>query len=114
MLKRNAACALLLLVTSLHGADVDRPLPPDKAQAAIVLPPELTLELVACEPQVQSPVEMAFDENGILYVVEMLDYPNAVKDKPPLGRIVRLEDVDGDGRYENQRSSPIVCSWPMA
>jgi putative membrane-bound dehydrogenase-like protein len=61
----------------------------------------LRIELAACEPQVQSPVAMAFDERGRLWVVEMRDYPNG----PPAGaaaegRIQVLEDRDGDGFFE--------------
>ena len=58
--------------------------------------PELTIELVAAEPEVASPVAIAWDEEGRLFVAEMLDYPIA----PTSGRIRRLEDRDGDGRYE--------------
>ncbi|HEY1376390.1 MAG TPA: PVC-type heme-binding CxxCH protein, partial [Gemmataceae bacterium] len=53
------------------------------------------------EPQIESPVAMAFDEDGRLWVVEMLDYPNGpAPGRPPEGRIKVLEDRDGDGRYE--------------
>ena len=44
-----------------------------------------------------SPVAMAWDEMGRLYVVEMTDYPTAATG----GRVKRLEDRDGDGRYEH-------------
>ena len=40
---------------------------------------------------------IAWDEDGRLYVAEMIDYPVA----PAAGRIRRLEDRDGDGRYEH-------------
>jgi hypothetical protein len=33
------------------------------------------VELVASEPNVMSPVEMAFDEDGKMYVAEIMDYP---------------------------------------
>ena len=59
--------------------------------------PALTIELVAAEPEVTSPVAIAWDEDGRLYVAEMIDYPVA----PASGRIRRLEDRDGDGRYEH-------------
>ena len=57
------------------------------------------VELFVSEPQVMSPVEMVFDEEGRIYVAEMMDYP----DDPPAGqparsRIRLLEDTDGDGR----------------
>jgi putative membrane-bound dehydrogenase-like protein len=58
------------------------------------------VELVAAEPDIQSPVAMAFDEDGRLWVVEMRDYPNGpAKGQPPEGRIVILEDREGTGRY---------------
>ena len=44
-----------------------------------------------------SPVAIAWDEDGRLYVAEMIDYPTATA----TGRIRRLEDRDGDGRYEH-------------
>lgn len=65
----------------------------------------LTLELVAAEPEIQSPVAMAFDEEGRLFVVEMLDYPNGpAPGDAPQGRIRRLEDRDGDGRFETSET----------
>ncbi len=59
------------------------------------------MELVAAEPQVQSPVAAAFDADGNLYVAEMRDYP--YKPKPgrtPLGTVRLLRDTDGDGRFD--------------
>ncbi len=74
---------------------------PQESRKCFHLPPGLTIELVACEPQVQSPVAMAFDPQGRIWVVEMADYPNGPeKGKPPLGRIRILEDRNGDGFYE--------------
>lgn len=59
------------------------------------------VEPFASEPEVMSPVDMAFDEDGKVYVAEMLDYP----DDPPPGKPVRsrirlLEDANHDGKYE--------------
>ncbi|HAM70241.1 MAG TPA: hypothetical protein DCM86_01175 [Verrucomicrobiales bacterium] len=58
--------------------------------------PALVIELVASEPDVASPVAMAWDADGRLYVAEMFDYPLG----PAPGRIKVLEDRDGDGVYE--------------
>ncbi len=58
--------------------------------------PNLEIELVAAEPQVLSPVAMAWDAAGRLYVAEMIGYPAT----PDLGQIRLLEDRDGDGVYE--------------
>ncbi len=62
---------------------------------------DFKVEVFLKEPQVMSPTEMVFDENGRIYVAEMLDYP----DDPPPGKPIRsriklLEDNDGDGKYE--------------
>src|SRR5918992_95177 len=75
-------------------------LTPAQAQAAFRIDPGLRIELVASEPAIESPVAMAFDEDGRLWVVEMRDYPNGpAKGQPPAGRIVILEP-DDSGRYK--------------
>jgi putative membrane-bound dehydrogenase-like protein len=61
------------------------------------LPPGFRIELVAAEPEVISPVAMAFDERGRMFVAEMPDYPLS---RERLGKIKLLEDMDGDGRFE--------------
>src|SRR5947209_9637428 len=77
------------------------PLAPEQERATFQVAPGLRVELVACEPQIQSPVAMTFDEDGKLWVVEMPDYPNGpAKGEQPHGRIKVLEDRDGDGFYE--------------
>ena len=52
--------------------------------------PDLVIELVAAEPDVQSPVAIAWDAEKRLYVVEMNGYPQTEGE----GRIRRLEDTD--------------------
>jgi putative membrane-bound dehydrogenase-like protein len=62
---------------------------------------DLDIELFANEPAVMSPVEMVFDENGRIYVAEMLDYPtDPPPGKPARSRIRLLEDTDGDGKID--------------
>ena len=57
------------------------------------------VELFAAEPDVMSPVEMAFDEDGKVYVAEMLDYPtDPPPGKPARSRIRLLENPNGDGK----------------
>src|SRR5262249_22815845 len=92
--------ALPSLLLPAAGPPRASPLSPEQAQKQFRLPPGLRIELVAAEPDVQSPVAMAFDEDGRLWVVEMRDYPNGpAKGKPPEGRIVILQDKGGTGRY---------------
>jgi putative membrane-bound dehydrogenase-like protein len=76
------------------------PLEPEEARRTIRVDPGLRVELLAAEPDITSPVAMAFDERGRLWVVEMRDYPNGpAEGQPPEGRIAILDDPDGDGRF---------------
>ncbi len=72
------------------------------------------LELAASEPLVVSPVAMAFDENGRLFVVEMIDYSERRDETPHLGRIRLLEDTDGDGRFDKSTIYADNLAWPTA
>ncbi len=59
------------------------------------------VELFAAEPNVVDPVEICFDENGGVYVAEMLDYPfDPESGEQPRSRIRFLEDTDHDGRVD--------------
>jgi hypothetical protein len=55
------------------------------------------LELVAAEPLVIDPIAFSFDADGRVFVIEMKDYPNRGE---RLGQVKRLEDMDGDGRFD--------------
>ncbi|MDZ4290175.1 MAG: c-type cytochrome [Prosthecobacter sp.] len=75
-------------------------LTPAEAAKAIKLPKGFKIECIASEPMIESPVAMSWDDQGRLYVCEMRGYmndANAKGEDQPLGRISRLEDVDGDG-----------------
>ncbi|MBX9579937.1 MAG: neutral/alkaline non-lysosomal ceramidase N-terminal domain-containing protein, partial [Gemmataceae bacterium] len=75
-----------------------RPLSPHQSLARIQTKPGLRVELVAAEPLVADPVALAFGPDGKLWVAEMADYPSGRTGKfDPGGRIVYLEDRDGDG-----------------
>ena len=65
---------------------------------AFEIHPDFAIELVAMEPQVLDPVDVAFDEFGRIFVIEMPGYP--YPNKP--GDLVMLEDEDGDGFYETR------------
>ncbi|MCI0643011.1 MAG: HEAT repeat domain-containing protein [Gemmataceae bacterium] len=78
-----------------------KPLSPTDAQKLFQVAKGLRIELVAAEPLVQSPVAIAWDESGRLFVVEMQDYPNGPpKSQPPEGRIRILHDKNGDGKFD--------------
>src|SRR5688572_23316887 len=70
------------------------------------------LELVAAEPLVTEPIALAFDEDGRLFVVEMSDFPEGDKQHP--GQVKRLEDTDGDGRFDKATVFADNLHWPSA
>ncbi len=78
-------------------------LSPEEALASFTVPEGFRVELVASEPLLGDPVEIEFDPQGRLWVVEMRGYmPNmdGTNETEPVGRIVVLEDEDGDGRMD--------------
>ncbi len=93
-------CLLALAACGKRRPTV-RPLSPQEALRSFHLSEDFRVELFASEPEVVDPVEMAFDENGRVYVAEMLDYPeDPPPGKPARSRIKILEDTDGDGKMD--------------
>src|SRR5579859_6141811 len=93
---------ILVVLNSCAKRNVEeRALSPRESLKSIHLSEDFHVELFAAEPEVMSPVEMAFDENGKIYVAEMLDYPeDPPNGKPARSRIRLLEDTDGDGKID--------------
>ncbi len=110
LFRRLTRClSAAVLVVAAGDVRAERAPTLDEERAALRLAdPELTIELAAAEPAVASPVAVAWDEQGRLYVVEMTDYPIA----PDGGRVKRLEDRDGDGRYEHLTVFADKLHWP--
>jgi putative membrane-bound dehydrogenase-like protein len=76
--------------------------------------PGFHLELAAHEPNVVSPVALSIDENGKMYVVEMVDYSERRDETPHLGRIRLLEDTKGNGVYDKSTVFAENLAWPTA
>lgn len=96
-LLRSTIWMALILLLWVGGPVLSHALTPEEERATFRLADDaLVVELAAAEPETLSPVAMAFDADGGLFVAEMLDYPNA----STLGRVRLLQDRDGDGRYE--------------
>lgn len=74
------------------------------SMAAFQLEPGLQIDLIAADPLVADPSAFAFDEKGVLYVAENTGYPDPMDGKKPdtLGKISRLVDSDGDGKYDQR------------
>ncbi|MHB8521323.1 MAG: PVC-type heme-binding CxxCH protein, partial [Limisphaerales bacterium] len=74
---------------------------PEASLAAIRVRPGFTVELVAQEPLVKDPIAFEWGADGKLWVVEMGDYPLGVDNKgKPGGKVLFLEDTNGDGVYD--------------
>jgi putative membrane-bound dehydrogenase-like protein len=98
--------AALAILVSFGRADEpkDEPLPriapksPAESQKCFQIAPGFKIELVAAEPLVQSPIACDWDENGRLFVIELPEYNAYAGTKPHgHGRVVMLEDTDGNG-----------------
>ncbi len=71
-----------------------------------------TMQVVAAEPLVQDPISAAFDEDGNLYVTEMLDYPyHPGKGNKPIGRVRFLRDTNHDGTYDESHIFAEELLW---
>ncbi len=71
--------------------------------ATFRIAPGFRVELVAAEPLVVDPVAIDWDDEGRLYVVEMRGFMPDIEgtnEERPVGRVVVLEDTDGDGRMD--------------
>jgi len=80
----------------LESRGRSKPVAADRATKTMELTEGFTLDLVASEPLVQDPINVAFDAQGRLWVVEMGGYP----EKPTGGRVKVLTDTDTDGRFD--------------
>jgi putative membrane-bound dehydrogenase-like protein len=94
------------------------PLSPEDALGTFTIPAGCTVELIASEPLIRDPINLALGADGRLWVVEMGDYPRGAPgtgdaanltpgtprrtpwDGPPGGTIKVLSDTDGDGRFD--------------
>lgn len=76
--------------------------PAQPSDPALTVPPGFVVERVAGPPLVNRPIVADFDDDGRLYVADSSGSNDKVEkqleDRPH--RIVRLEDSDGDGRFD--------------
>ncbi|MBR9778134.1 MAG: hypothetical protein GYB55_25130, partial [Cytophagales bacterium] len=84
------------------------------AMAAFQLEPGLQIDLIAADPLVADPSAFTFDEKGALYVAENTGYPDPMDGKKPdtLGKISRLIDSDGDGKYDQRTTFVEGLTYP--
>ena len=82
-----------------EGVRPTEPVTAEEQVKSFKLPPGFKVELVVAEPQIQKPMNMAFDAKGRLWVTSSREYPfPAPLDKPARDSIKVLEDFDENGR----------------
>ena len=74
------------------------PRSPAEQQKMFHLPPGFEITLVAAEPQIRKPMNMAFDHRGRLVVTQSVEYPFPAKEgMAPRDTVQIFEDTNGDG-----------------
>ena len=92
---------LLIVLLTLGGCThAGPPYSPKQAVQTFKIEPGFRIESFVSEPDIRSPVAMEFDENGRIYVVEAPGYP--LKMDAKVGRVILLDDTDGDGRPDRR------------
>lgn len=98
-----------LAATAALADAVRAPLPPVTVEVELngqrfTLPKGFEIEVAAGPPLIERPIVADFDEQGRLYVAESSGTNDPVQkqlaERPH--RILRLEDTDGDGRYDRR------------
>jgi putative heme-binding domain-containing protein len=98
----GAACAALVVAAMATAAPPvvnTEPLAPEQQREKFKLPAGFAIELVAAEPQIQKPMNMAFDARGRLWVTHSVEYPfAAAAGTKPRDGLTILEDFGPEGR----------------
>lgn len=91
---------LLVGLSACSGTRYEDARSPEEALKTFELKDGFEMEVFATEPHVMDPIDLVFDENGNMYVVEMGDYPYKPASDRGKGKIKLLKDTDGDGRID--------------
>src|SRR5947207_9265971 len=100
---RRAPCFLLLLAVPVYAEPpvvaTSDPRTTADEKKAFHLPPGFEAELVAAEPDIHKPLNMAFDDRGRLWVTDTVEYPfPAEAGTKPRDAVKVLSDFGPDGR----------------
>jgi len=74
------------------------PLRPAEQLKKMKVPPGFEIQLVAADPDIRKPINIAFDAAGRLWVTETIEYPYAAKDGQGRDAVKILEDFGPDGK----------------
>ncbi|MEO6526829.1 MAG: PVC-type heme-binding CxxCH protein [Gemmatimonadaceae bacterium] len=73
---------------------------PEAERIALRVPPGFEVQLVAAEPEIDKPMNLAFDARGRLWVSHSREYPIAAGPGAGRDRVSILEDTNHDGRAD--------------
>jgi len=101
--------ALLPCAGLLHAADPfaefirsTGPRTPQEELNGFHVPPGFEVQLVASEPEIGKPMNIAFDEKGRLWITQSREYPFPVPlDKKGRDKVMVLDKFDADGHAQN-------------
>jgi len=104
MMQSKYLLFILIFFISCQSDPVSEVSEPEIDLSDFILQDNFQLELIASEPLIEAPVAMTFDNQGRVWVMEMPDYmPNihGSEEDVARGRIVILEDGNGNGRMDH-------------
>ena len=73
---------------------------PEEERLGFKLPPGFEIQLFASEPDIQKPMNLAFDAQGRMWVTQSFDYPFPATPGKGTDHITILEDTDHDGKAD--------------
>src|SRR3954451_21688125 len=83
----------------LENFSTSPPRPAAEERKALHVPEGFEVQLVAAEPDIQKPMNIAFDDRGRLWVTGSVEHPfPAVEGKTPRDTVKILHDFQPDGR----------------
>lgn len=111
-----SVAALFLSLTSPASPPVvqTEPLMAEEQREKFHLPPGYEIQLVALEPEIQKPMNLAFDAHGRLWVTHSVEYPFApAPDAAGRDGLTVLSDFGPDGRARRARRFAADLSIPI-
>ena len=89
------------------------PLPPADERKALVVPAGFEVQLVASEPDIQKPMQMAFDAKGRLWVTTSYHYPFAAPAGKGTDKLFVLSDFDENGKAKKVQTFAADLNIPI-
>jgi putative heme-binding domain-containing protein len=102
-MSRFAALVLVLIAWPALAAEPPfiaptDPKTPAEERAAFQLPPGFTAQLIASDPDILKPMQLAFDAKGRLWVPTSREYPFPAAGRPGTDKLFVLDDFGPDGK----------------